>query len=172
MRLGRRRWLLEAATTGPQQRIGLRQRLSRGCGSSGRAIPVRRVHRVSEDAETRRARPTPSDPPNAIDRKKALSDSNKSAAGGKDSDGAVDRRLDGASQASIEKHLRVMFEEVASEPVPDRFLTLLNQLERDESRDARQSFEDTHQPFDDANGMPGPARRSPSMPLSGSDGSE
>lgn len=37
--------------------------------------------------------------------------------------------LDANIQRHIGRHLRAMFEEVASQPVPDRFLDLLDQLE-------------------------------------------
>lgn len=47
------------------------------------------------------------------------------------------RHLDDASQQSIERHLRTMFDEVAAEPVPERFVNLLNELERSESRGSR-----------------------------------
>ena len=39
------------------------------------------------------------------------------------------RKLDAKSQSSIEDRLRAMFDNVAQEPVPDRFVDLLNQLE-------------------------------------------
>lgn len=56
-----------------------------------------------------------------------------------DSDGAKDgmgaRKLDDASQTSIEDRLRSMFDQVASEPVPDRFMDLLDKLERSEKRE-------------------------------------
>ena len=41
--------------------------------------------------------------------------------------------LEPASRSGIEQRLRAMFEEVASEPVPDRFVELLDQLERSET---------------------------------------
>ena len=44
------------------------------------------------------------------------------------------RSLDDASRVTIEDRLRSMFEEVANEPVPDRFLDLLDKLERAETR--------------------------------------
>lgn len=44
----------------------------------------------------------------------------------------TERVLDEKSQTSIEEHLRTMFDSVAQEPVPDRFLDLLNQLETSE----------------------------------------
>lgn len=94
-----------------------------------------------------------------------MTDDSKSERASQGTDGTADRRLDGASQASIENHLRIMFEEVASEPVPDRFLTLLNQLERDESRDTRRTV-------GDGRGSSGPATRSLPGSPSGLDGSE
>ena len=45
------------------------------------------------------------------------------------------RRLDAASQSGIETQLRSMFEQVASEPVPPRFLELLDKLEKQERDD-------------------------------------
>ena len=42
------------------------------------------------------------------------------------------RALDATSRNSIENRLKSMYDEVASEPVPDRFLDLLNKLERSE----------------------------------------
>ena len=42
------------------------------------------------------------------------------------------RTLDDKSRSTIEDHLRSMYDRVAEEPVPDRFLDLLNQLERNE----------------------------------------
>ena len=42
------------------------------------------------------------------------------------------RTLDDRSRSSIENQLRSMYDRVAEEPVPDRFLDLLNQLERNE----------------------------------------
>ena len=42
------------------------------------------------------------------------------------------RPLDPMSKSSIETRLKSMYDEVASEPVPDRFLDLLNRLERSE----------------------------------------
>ena len=50
----------------------------------------------------------------------------------KDGDTPDRRRLDAASQTGIETQLRSMFEQVASEPVPPRFLELLEKLERQE----------------------------------------
>jgi hypothetical protein len=38
--------------------------------------------------------------------------------------------LDAAVQSHIGRRLRSMFDEVASQPVPDRFLMLLDELER------------------------------------------
>lgn len=43
------------------------------------------------------------------------------------------RTLDAPSRSSIETRLRSMYDEVAAEPVPDRFLDLLNRLERSET---------------------------------------
>ena len=45
------------------------------------------------------------------------------------------RTLDAPSRNSIENRLKSMYDEVASEPVPDRFLDLLNKLERSEGPD-------------------------------------
>lgn len=43
------------------------------------------------------------------------------------------RKLDQMSRSSIESRLKSMYDEVAAEPVPDRFLDLLNRLERSEA---------------------------------------
>ena len=62
------------------------------------------------------------------------------SAAGPDAGTASDRTDDGGrmpldevSRSSIEQQLKSMFDEVASEPVPDRFLNLLKDLERSES---------------------------------------
>ena len=52
--------------------------------------------------------------------------------GEEDPSRAGGRRLDAASQSGIETQLRSMFEQVASEPVPPRFLELLDRLEKQE----------------------------------------
>ena len=60
---------------------------------------------------------------------------NGSEGNGSGGDGpAGGRMLDEDSQSGIERQLRSFFDEVASEPVPPRFLDLLNDLERAESR--------------------------------------
>ena len=46
------------------------------------------------------------------------------------------RQLDAMSRSSIESRLKSMYDEVASEPVPDRFLQLLDKLERSEGGEA------------------------------------
>ena len=53
--------------------------------------------------------------------------------GAGESSGKGGPSLDGASRTGIEDRLRAMFDEVASEPVPDRFVELLDRLERTES---------------------------------------
>lgn len=53
--------------------------------------------------------------------------------------------LDDASRSSIEDRLRSMFDSVASEPVPDRFVNLLDQLERAE-RDGAPGSEEGARP--------------------------
>lgn len=42
------------------------------------------------------------------------------------------RKLDAMSRSSIESRLKSIYDEVAAEPVPDRFLQLLDKLERSE----------------------------------------
>jgi|HubBroStandDraft_4_1064222.scaffolds.fasta_scaffold945962_2 hypothetical protein len=44
--------------------------------------------------------------------------------------------LDPALQAHIGRQLRLVYDEVANEPVPDRFLKLLKELERDKADDS------------------------------------
>ena len=46
------------------------------------------------------------------------------------------RQVDAMSRSSIESRLKSMYDEVASEPVPDRFLQLLDKLERSEGGEA------------------------------------
>ena len=46
--------------------------------------------------------------------------------------GDGERTLDAKSQTSIEERLRTMYDRVVEEPVPDRFLSLLEQLESSE----------------------------------------
>ena len=52
-----------------------------------------------------------------------------------DAGGSDGRKLDSMSRTSIESRLKSMYDEVASEPVPDRFLQLLDRLERTEDGD-------------------------------------
>jgi hypothetical protein len=42
--------------------------------------------------------------------------------------------LDRTAQALIGRHLKTMYREIAEEPVPSRFLELLDELERREER--------------------------------------
>jgi hypothetical protein len=44
--------------------------------------------------------------------------------------------LDPDLQAHIGRQLRLVYDEVANEPVPDRFLKLLKELERDKADDS------------------------------------
>ena len=53
-------------------------------------------------------------------------------------DGKGTRSLDPTSRSSIENRLKSMYDEVASAPVPDRFLDLLNRLERSETTEGGQ----------------------------------
>ena len=46
-------------------------------------------------------------------------------------------KLDDLSASQIGKKLRAQFDEVLSEPVPDRFVDLLNQLEAAEGKPAK-----------------------------------
>ena len=46
-------------------------------------------------------------------------------------------KLDDLSSSQIGKRLRAQFDEVLNEPVPDRFLDLLNRLESAESKPAK-----------------------------------
>ncbi len=48
---------------------------------------------------------------------------------GKKDSGGSRPKLDGESQAQIGRMLKAMYDEVAQEPVPDRFRDLLKQLE-------------------------------------------
>lgn len=52
--------------------------------------------------------------------------------GGAQGEAGDARPLDAMSRSSIETRLRSMYDEVASEPVPDRFVDLLDRLERSE----------------------------------------
>jgi hypothetical protein len=52
--------------------------------------------------------------------------------GKKGSTGGSRPKLDGESQAQIGRMLKAMYDEVAQEPVPEKFLDLLKQLERKE----------------------------------------
>ena len=58
--------------------------------------------------------------------------SNPQSMGQKQSSAEGKRMLDAKSQSTIEERLRTMFDNVAQEPVPDRFLELLNKLENSE----------------------------------------
>ncbi|WP_223475931.1 NepR family anti-sigma factor [Oricola indica] len=51
-------------------------------------------------------------------------------------------RLDDLAASQIGKKLRAQFDEVLNEPVPDRFLELLNRLETAEGRPAKDSDHD------------------------------
>ena len=51
-------------------------------------------------------------------------------------------KLDDLSASQIGKKLRAQFDEVLNEPVPDRFLHLLNQLESAETKPAKDGDHD------------------------------
>ena len=53
----------------------------------------------------------------------------------KDDDAGKSAGIDPRVQNEIGKHLRAVYDDVISEPVPDRFMELLEQLERSARKD-------------------------------------